>query len=78
MFCTIEPYDGNLSEVPIKNSVAVAPFGLFPEPVGQAVSDLCYEASNAIRNGAELIILSDVPRNSALWLLQQQASSTSE
>ena len=33
----------------------------------QAVSDLCYEASNAIRNGAELIILSDVPRNSAPW-----------
>ena len=32
-----------------------------PGALEKAVSDLCYEASNAIRNGAELIILSDVP-----------------
>ncbi|CAE7769716.1 gltB [Symbiodinium sp. CCMP2592] len=35
-----------------------------PGALEKALSDLCYEASNAIRNGAELIILSDVPRNS--------------
>lgn len=39
-------------------------FGRGPGALEKAVSDLCYEASNAIRNGAELIILSDVPRNS--------------
>eukprot|EP00930_Biecheleria_cincta_P021586 TRINITY_DN15957_c0_g1_i1.p1 TRINITY_DN15957_c0_g1~~TRINITY_DN15957_c0_g1_i1.p1 ORF type:complete len:1716 (-),score=368.55 TRINITY_DN15957_c0_g1_i1:367-5295(-) len=37
-----------------------------PGALEKAVSDLCYEASNAIRNGAELIILSDVPRNAGL------------
>ncbi|CAK9093820.1 unnamed protein product [Durusdinium trenchii] len=35
-----------------------------PGALEKAVSDICYEASNAIRNGAELIIISDVPRNS--------------
>jgi len=39
-------------------------FGKGPGALEKAVSDICYEASNAIRNGAELIILSDVPRNS--------------
>eukprot|EP00931_Biecheleriopsis_adriatica_P031172 TRINITY_DN18303_c0_g3_i1.p1 TRINITY_DN18303_c0_g3~~TRINITY_DN18303_c0_g3_i1.p1 ORF type:complete len:1691 (+),score=416.08 TRINITY_DN18303_c0_g3_i1:63-5135(+) len=38
-------------------------FNKGPGALEKAVSDLCYEASNAIRNGAELIILSDVPRN---------------
>mmetsp|Transcript_30634 Transcript_30634/g.55548 ORF Transcript_30634/g.55548 Transcript_30634/m.55548 type:complete len:1706 (-) Transcript_30634:57-5174(-) len=36
-----------------------------PGALEKAVSDLCYEASNAIRNGAELVILSDVPRNAS-------------
>ncbi|CAJ1415503.1 unnamed protein product [Effrenium voratum] len=39
-------------------------FSKGPGALEKAVSDLCYEASNAIRNGAELIVLSDVPRNS--------------
>jgi len=32
-----------------------------PDSLEQALSDLCYEASNAVRNGAELLILSDMP-----------------
>jgi len=37
-----------------------------PASMEQAVSDLCYEASNAVRNGAELVILSDAPGKSGM------------
>eukprot|EP00443_Scrippsiella_acuminata_P068845 CAMPEP_0115486618 /NCGR_PEP_ID=MMETSP0271-20121206/60525_1 /TAXON_ID=71861 /ORGANISM="Scrippsiella trochoidea, Strain CCMP3099" /LENGTH=1708 /DNA_ID=CAMNT_0002914627 /DNA_START=18 /DNA_END=5145 /DNA_ORIENTATION=- len=33
-----------------------------PGTLEKRLSDLCYEASNAVRNGAELIILSDIER----------------
>jgi len=32
-----------------------------PAGLEKALSDLCYEASNAVRNGAELVVLSDMP-----------------
>mmetsp|Transcript_49864 Transcript_49864/g.116540 ORF Transcript_49864/g.116540 Transcript_49864/m.116540 type:complete len:1693 (-) Transcript_49864:120-5198(-) len=36
-----------------------------PDSLEKAISDLCYEASNAVRNGAELIILSDIPKSAS-------------
>eukprot|EP00933_Yihiella_yeosuensis_P041014 TRINITY_DN3544_c0_g1_i1.p1 TRINITY_DN3544_c0_g1~~TRINITY_DN3544_c0_g1_i1.p1 ORF type:complete len:1725 (+),score=405.92 TRINITY_DN3544_c0_g1_i1:71-5176(+) len=49
-----------------------------PSTLEKAVSDLCYEASNAIRNGAELIILSDVPQQQSLDPLKKKDFSELE
>eukprot|EP00442_Polarella_glacialis_P025026 CAMPEP_0115070112 /NCGR_PEP_ID=MMETSP0227-20121206/12932_1 /TAXON_ID=89957 /ORGANISM="Polarella glacialis, Strain CCMP 1383" /LENGTH=1705 /DNA_ID=CAMNT_0002456589 /DNA_START=111 /DNA_END=5228 /DNA_ORIENTATION=- len=43
-----------------------------PGQLEESLSNLCYEASNAIRNGAELIILSDIPKNAGLDLPEQE------
>jgi len=47
-----------------------------PATLEKMVSDLCYEASNAVRNGAELIILSDVPMDTEECLLDANFSIT--
>jgi len=48
-----------------------------PARLEKTVSDLCYEASNAVRNGAELIILSDVPMDTAEECLVQDGKDAS-
>jgi len=42
-----------------------------PQTLEKHVSDLCYEASNAVRNGAELIILSDIPESAESCLISE-------
>jgi len=46
-----------------------------PQTLEKHVSDLCYEASNAVRNGAELLILSDLPETAESCLLDQQSAT---